>query len=200
MDIQVDCSCGQKFVIDRQYAGQAVACPTCGATVVVPVPVWAPVQVEALPELKVQPAFSSYTLPGARPPSLWSLYKWWIVGSAALLILVALVSSIVVGLIWLMSLLEPRAPGQGRPEPTLETPHEPGAKPGPGPPAARPARAAPTATQDDDTEDFEGDAMPAPSEREVRPTRGLHLERPQIWRQRTKFLPPSQCKAFVVST
>jgi hypothetical protein len=176
MDIQVDCSCGQKFAIDKQYVGQAVACPACGTAVVVPVPVWAPVQVETLPELKAQPTFSTYTLPPTRGPSLWSQYKLWVYGAAAIVALVALLVGFVVGLMWLMKMLEPPVPGQSTPAPAVEVPLEPGTHPsgapvvtppGTAPPAASP----PAAVQDDNSEDFEGDSMP-PSNEPTEPAEG----------------------------
>ncbi len=66
MHIHVDCRCGTRFEIDKQYVGQAVLCPGCGSEVIVPVPVWTPLEPESLPALQVQPVFSSYTLP---PPA-----------------------------------------------------------------------------------------------------------------------------------
>lgn len=176
MEIQVDCSCGQKFAIDKQYVGQAVACPTCGSAVIVPVPVRAAVQIEALPELKAQPTFSTYTLPATRGPSLWSQYKLWVFGAAAIVALVALVVGFVVGLMWLMKMLEPPVPGQSTPAPGVQMPQDPTANPGgvpvvtpPG--TAGPAAAPPAAAQDDNSEDFEGDAMP-PSNEPTEPAEG----------------------------
>ncbi len=160
MDIQLDCSCGQRFLIDSQYAGQAVACPTCGTAVVAPVPVRAAVKLERLPELKAQPTFSSYTLPPARGPSLWDQYKLWILGGFAALVLVALVTGAVVGLVWVSKYIEPRAPGQFRSDPVSEAPAPAatgrpptgaGLQPVP-PPATPPAN---------DSDDYESDSSDA---------------------------------------
>ena len=153
MDIFVDCSCGQRFVIDSQYAGQAVACPTCGTAVVAPVPVRAAVPLEKLPELRAQPTFSSYTLPPARGPSLWSQYKLWILGGLAIAVLIALITAAVVGFIWLSKFLEPRLPGQMRSEPASESPATPPGRLNPGrvPSPAAPADKPPA----NDTDDYE---------------------------------------------
>lgn len=171
MDILVDCSCGQKFQIDKQYVGQAVACPTCGTAVVVPVPVRVPVQLEALPELKAQPIFSSYTLPATRGPSVWSQYKGWVLAAFAIVIFVSLLVAIVWGLVWLSSAIEPPAPSQSGEPPAGESSQQPGAQPATGAPitgapgTGAPSTAAPPATSaDDDSEDFEGDSMPPAKE------------------------------------
>jgi DNA-directed RNA polymerase subunit RPC12/RpoP len=108
MTIQVGCTCGQQLAVNDKLAGRQTVCPDCGSVVVVPVPVWAPVQLEELPRLQAQPAYSSYTMPASHQAPAWLKYRSWILGGLALLVVGALVGGGVFGLYWLVTnFLEP---------------------------------------------------------------------------------------------
>jgi len=108
MTIPVDCICGKQLAVNNKLAGRQTVCPDCGAIVAVPVPVWAPVQLEELPALQSKPSFSSYTMPGTHQAPAWLKYRPWILVGLALILVGALVGGGVFGVYWLVSnYLEP---------------------------------------------------------------------------------------------